>query len=160
MKSRKKTPPKAAAPATERKPLQKNADGVVLLSGGRPQISKGDGDASVQAYLEAMPGWKRAVGDALDALIVQTVPGVQKAVRWNTSFYGIAGQGWFLAMSCSAKFVQVAFLKGTALKPMPPVESKDPNTRYYKILEGDEIEIAAMTNWLKQASKLPGDLLF
>src|SRR5436309_3585791 len=92
----------------------------VLLSGGNPQIAKADGDAPVQAYIAAMPGWKRGVGRRLDALIVRTVPGVSKAVRWNTPFYGIEDQGWFLGFHCVTKYVKVAFFRGTSLRPVPP----------------------------------------
>jgi hypothetical protein len=131
-----------------------------LLSGGNPQIAKGDGDAPVQAYIKAMPGWKRDVGRRLDALIVRTVPDVRKAVRWNSPFYGIEGKGWFLSYHCFAKYIKVAFLRGTALRPLPPVESKDPNTRYVHIPEDGEIDEKLVASWIKQASKLPGDPFF
>jgi hypothetical protein len=94
-----------------------------LLAGGNPQIAKADGDAPVQAYIAAMPGWKRDVGRHLDALIVRTVPGVRKAVKWNSPFYGIEGQGWFLNLHCFTKYVKVAFFRGAALRPVPPGES-------------------------------------
>jgi hypothetical protein len=107
-----------------------------------------------------MPGWKRDVGRRLDALIVRTVPGVRKAVRWNSPFYGIEGKGWFLSYHCFAKYIKVAFLRGTALRPLPPVESKDPNTRYVHIPEDGEIDEKLVASWIKQASKLPGDPFF
>ena len=113
------------------------ADGPKLLSGGNPQIPKGDGDAPVQAYIAAMPGWKHDVGRRLDALVVQAIPGVQKAVRWNSPFYGVAGQGWFLSYHCFTKYVKVTFLNGGSLQPMPPVESKQPDVRYLHIYEDD-----------------------
>lgn len=131
-----------------------------LLSGGNPQIAKADGDAPVQAFIEAMPGWKRDVGRRLDALIVRTVPGVKKAVRWNTPFYGMAGRGWFLGFHCMAKYVKVAFLRGNSLRPMPPVESKSPGTRYFHIHEGEALDERLVASWIRQASKLPGEDLF
>ena len=126
-----------------------------LLSGGNPQIPKGDGDAPVQAYLAAMPGCKRDAGRRLDALIERVGPDVQKAVRWNSPFYGVEGRGWFLSFHCFAKYIKVAFLYGSSLKPPPPVESKDKNARYFHIHEGDAFE-DEMADWIRQASKLPG----
>ncbi|MEZ4266494.1 MAG: DUF1801 domain-containing protein [Myxococcota bacterium] len=131
-----------------------------LLSGGNPQIPKGDGDAPVQAYLAAMPGWKRDAGRHLDALITRTVPHVRKAVRWNTPFYGVAGQGWFLGFHCFAKYLKVTFLRGTSLTPLPPVASKQPNTRYLHIHEGERLDEELLASWLRQAAELPGDPLF
>lgn len=131
-----------------------------LLSGGNPQIAKGDGDIVVQRYIEAMPGWKQDVGRQLDALIVSTVPDVRKAVRWNTPFYGVAGQGWFLGFHCITKYVKVACLNGSSLHPLPPVESKDPNTRYFHIHEGELLDEELITSWISQASQLPGEPLF
>ncbi len=131
-----------------------------LLSGGNPQIAKGDGGAPVHAYITAMPGWKRDVGRRLDALIVRTVPNVRKAVRWNSPFYGIEGQGWFLAFHCFTKYVKVTFLRGTSLRPLPPVESRHPHTRYFHIHEGDQLDEELVASWIRQASKLPGDPLF
>jgi hypothetical protein len=127
----------------------------VLLSGGNPQIAKGDGDAPVQAYIAAMPGWKQAVGRRLDALIAQAVPGVRKAVKWNTPFYG-AEDGWFLGFHCTTKYVKVAFFRGARLDPLPPVESKQPEVRYLHIHENEPIDEAQFTGWVKQASQLPG----
>src|SRR5437763_11594002 len=128
-----------------------------LLAGGNPQIAKADGDAPVQAYLAAMPGWKRDVGRRLDALVVRTVPGVCKAVKWNTPFYGIEGQGWFLGFHCITKYVKVAFFRGTSLRPLPPVESKQKEVRYLHIHEDDELDEAQFAAWVKQASELPGE---
>lgn len=130
------------------------------LSGGNPQIAKGDGDGPVQQYLAALPGWKREVGIALDQMIVRTIPGVQKAVRWNTPFYGIEGEGWFLGFHCITKYMKVAFLNGGSLNPLPPVESKQPNVRYFHIYEGDVIDEEQFENWLRQAAALPGDRCF
>ncbi len=132
----------------------------VLLSGGNPQIAKADGDAPVQAYIAAMPGWKRDVGRRVDALIVRTVPDVRKAVRWNSPFYGIEGQGWFLSYHCFTKYIKVVFLRGTSLSPLPPVESMDPNTRYFHIREDDRLDQKLLASWIEQASELPGDPLF
>jgi len=127
-----------------------------LLSGGNPQIPKGDGDAPVQAYIAAMPGWKSEVGRRLDALITRTVPGVRKAVRWNSPFYGVEGQGWFLSFHCFTGYVKLAFFRGAALQPIPPVASKDENTRYFHIHENDELDEERLANWVRQASALPG----
>jgi hypothetical protein len=146
------TAPKSNAPTTPASPK--------LLSGGNPQIAKADGDAPVQAYIAAMPGWKREVGLQIDALVMRELPQVKKAVRWNTPFYGIEGQGWFLAFHFFAKYIKVAFLCGRALQPMPPVESKDPNARYLHLFETDRLDDKQFSAWLKQAAKIPGDPLF
>ena len=131
-----------------------------LLSGGNPQIPKGDGDPPVQAYIAAMPGWKRDVGGGLDALVERTVPQVRKAVRWNSPFYGIAGRGWFLSFHCFAKYVKVTFLNGSSLRPVPPVESKHEEVRYYHIREGDELDEELLTSWIAQAETLSGEEMF
>ena len=128
----------------------------ILLSGGNPQIAKGDGDAPVQAYIEAMPGWKSDVGRRLDALITRTVPKLRKAVRWNSPFYGVEGRGWFLSLHCYSKFVKVAFFNGTSLRPLPPGESKVKGVRYLDILEDDPLDDVQLAKWLKQAAALPG----
>jgi hypothetical protein len=133
---------------------------VKLLAGGNPQIAKADGDEPVQAYIAAMPAWKREVGRRLDALVQRSVPSVRKAVRWNSPFYGIEGNGWFLSFHCFTKYVKVVFLNGTSLDPMPPVESKNEGTRYFHIHENDAIDEKLLTSWLRQASKLPGEPLF
>ena len=129
----------------------------VLLAGGNPQIAKADGDAPVQAYIAAMPGWKRDVGRRLDALIVRTVPGVHKAVKWNSPFYGIEGQGWFLSFHCFTKYIKVAFFRGTSLRPVPPGESKHKEVRYLDIREDEQLDEAQFAAWVKQASQLPGE---
>jgi len=129
-----------------------------LLSGGNPQIAMADGDAPVQAYIAAMPGWKSDVGKRLDALIVRSVPKVRKAVKWNSPFYGVEGQGWFLGVHVYTRYVKVAFFRGASLKPLPPGPSKDKNTRYLDIHQGDELDEAQFSNWVKQAAKLPGFL--
>jgi hypothetical protein len=131
-----------------------------LLSGGNPQIGKADGDAAVQAYIAAMPGWKRDVGRRLDTLIVRTVPHARKAVRWNTPFYGMEGKGWFLGFHCITKYVKVAFFRGASLRPMPPVESRQKNVRYFHIHEDDPLDEEIVASWIRQASKLPGEKLF
>jgi hypothetical protein len=128
----------------------------VLLSGGNPQIAKAEGDAPVQAYIAAMPGWKSDVGRRLDAVIVRTVPGVHKAVKWNSPFYGIEGQGWFLSFHCFTKYVKVTFFRGTSLTPVPPGESKHKEVRYLNIYEG-QLDEAQFVDWVKQASQLPGE---
>ena len=131
-----------------------------LLTGGNPQIPKGDGDAPVQAYIKAMPEWKSGVGKQLDKLIVQTVPNIRKAVRWNTAFYGIEGQGWFVAFDCTTKHVKVTFFAGSSLKPVPPVESKQETVRYFHIHETEELDEKTFTIWIRQASELPGEAVF
>ena len=128
----------------------------VLLSGGNPQIAKADGDAPVQAYIAAMPGWKRDLGRRLDSIIVHTVPDVRKAVRWNSPFYGVEGRGWFLNFHCFTKYVKVAFFNGTSLDPPPPGESKDENVRCLNIYEDGQFDEAQFAAWVKQASQLPG----
>jgi hypothetical protein len=127
-----------------------------LLAGGNPQIAKGDGDAPVQTYIAAMPGWKRDVGRRLDALVVRTVPGVRKAVRWNSPFYGMEGDGWFLSFRCFTKYVKVAFFRGKSLRPLPPGESKSDDVRYLDIYESDELDEGQLADWVEQASRLPG----
>jgi hypothetical protein len=129
----------------------------VLLSGGNPQIAKGYGDAPVQAYIAAMPDWKSEVGRRLDAIIERTVPGVHKAVKWNSPLYGIEGEGWFLSLHCFTKYVKVAFFRGMSLSPVPPGESKSQDTRYFHIHEGDELDEVQFAGWVKQASELPGE---
>ena len=131
-----------------------------LLAGGNPQIPKGDGDAPVEAYLAALPGWKQDVGRRLDELIVSTVPGVQKAVRWNTPFYGLEGQGWFVAFHCMTRYIKVTFFKGAELRPMPPEASKMKDVRYWHVGEGEELDEKQFAAWVKQASKLEGDRCF
>jgi len=127
-----------------------------LLSGGNPQIAKCLGDAPVQAYIAAMPGWKSAAGAKLDALITRTVPGVRKAVKWNSPFYGVEGQGWFLSYHCFNKYIKVAFIRGMELQPLPPIESKDPNARYVHIFENDQPDEKQLADWIKQAAAIPG----
>ncbi len=127
-----------------------------LLSGGNPQIPKGDGDAPVQAYIAAMLGWKSDAGRRLDALIMRTLPDVRKGVRWNSPFYGMEGRGWFLAFHCFTRYIKVTFLKGASLHPLPPVESKDKDTRYFHIYEDGEIDEELVASWIRQASELPG----
>jgi hypothetical protein len=128
----------------------------ILLFGGNPQIAKAEGNAPVQAYIAAIPGWKRKVGLRIDALIVKAVPDVHKAVKWNSPFYGIEGQGWFLSFHCFAKYIKVAFFRGASLRPPPQGESKHKEVRYLDIHENDKIDEAQFIKWVKQASKLPG----
>jgi hypothetical protein len=127
-----------------------------LLSGGNPQIAKADGDAPVQAYIAAMPGWKRAIGKRLDALIERNVPDVRKAVKWNSPFYGIEGQGWFLSFHVFTRYVKVTFFRGTSLRPLPPGESKQKHTRYLDIHEDDRVDEAQVATWIRQAAAVPG----
>lgn len=129
---------------------------VKHLAGGNPQIAKGDGDAPVQAYLAAMPGWKQDVGRRLDALIESAVPGVRKAVKWNSPFYGVEGQGWFLSFHVFTRYVKVAFFRGAALRPPPPGASKSDETRYLDIHEDDPFDEARVESWVRQAAALPG----
>ncbi|AKF80338.1 histidine kinase [Myxococcus fulvus 124B02] len=138
-------------------PAKKVAKAPVLLSGGNPQIAKGYGEEPIQAYIAAMPGWKREVGARLDALISRAVPGVSKAVKWNSPMYGVEGQGMFLGIHCFAKYIKVAFFRGTSLKPIPPGESKSQDTRYLDIREDDALDEARFVSWVKQASRLPGE---
>jgi hypothetical protein len=142
-----KTPPKSQSG---------NAVKPVLLTGGNPQIAKADGDAPVHAYIAAIPGWKRDVGRRLDALVVRTVPGVRKAVKWNSPFYGIEGQGWFLSFHCFTKYVKVTFFHGTSLRPLPPGESKHKEVRYLDVHEDDQLDEELVASWIRQASELPG----
>lgn len=144
--------------AKAKRPMQKpaRAKGVVLLSGGNPQIAMADGDAPVQAYIAAMPGWKSKLGKRLDALIERAVPGVQKAVKWNSPFYGVAGQGYFLSFHVFARYVKLTFFRGASLKPLPPGPSKIKETRYLDIHEDDKLDEAQLTSWLKQAAAIPG----
>ena len=128
----------------------------VLLSGGNPQIAKADGDAPVQAFIAAMPGWKRDLGKRLDALIVRNAPNVRKAVKWNAPLYGFEGEGWFLGLHTFTHYVKVAFFRGTSLRPVPPGASKGKGTRYLDIREGDQVDEAQLATWVKQAAALPG----
>jgi hypothetical protein len=141
-KRTKKTASKAAKP--------------VLLAGGNPQIAKAEGDAPVQAYIAAMPGWKRDVGRRLDGLITLSAGGVRKAVKWNSPFYGVENEGWFLSYHCFTKYVKVTFFRGTSLRPLPPGESKQKEVRYLDIHENEPIDEAQFVVWVKQASQLPG----
>ena len=127
-----------------------------LLAGGNPQIAKADGDAPVQAYIAAMPGWKRGLGRRIDSLIARTVPGVRKAVKWNSPFYGVEGQGWFLGLHCFTKYVKVTFFRGASLRPQPPGESKIKGVRYLDIHEDDAIDERQLTTWIKEAASIPG----
>ena len=132
-----------------------------LLTGGNPQIAKAYGDAPVQAYIAAMPGWKRDVGRSRDALITRTVPGVAKAVKWNTPLYGVEGQvgaqTWFLSFHCFTQYVKVAFFRGASLRPVPPVASRRKDVRYFHIHEDDPLDEAQLAAWVEQAAALPGE---
>jgi hypothetical protein len=145
--------PRSTAPKSQSPKVAK----PVLLTGGNPQIAKAYGDVPVQAYIAAMPGWKSDVGRRLDALMVRTVPGVHKAVKWNSPLYGVEGQGWFLGVHCFTKYVTVAFFRGTSLRPLPPGESKRKEVRYLDIHEDDQLDEAQLAAWVKQASQLPGE---
>lgn len=148
------TKPRKATP----KPQSGKEAKPALLAGGNPQIAKAEGDAPVQAYIAAMPGWKSDVGRRLDAIIARTVPSVQKAVKWNSPFYGIEGQGWFLSFHVFTRYVKVTFFRGTSLRPVPPGESKHKDVRYLDIYE-DQLDEAQFAAWVKQASQLPGERL-
>lgn len=130
-----------------------------LLSGGNPQIPKGEGDAPVQAYIEAMPGWKSAVGRRINEIIEHVVPSVQKAVKWNSPFFGVDGQGWFLSLHCYTKYIKVAFFRGSSLNPMPPGSSKQPEVRYLDIYESPGLDEDQFADWVRQASQIPGSKL-
>ena len=135
---------------------KKGAAEPVLLAGGNPQIAKAEGDAPVQAYIAAMPGWKSDVGRRLDALIVRTVPGVRKAVKWNSPFYGVDGQSWFLSFHCFTRYVKVTFFNGGSLDPLPPGESRHKHVRYLDIHEDEELDEDQLASWIRQAAELPG----
>jgi hypothetical protein len=128
----------------------------VLLTGGNPQIAKADGDAPVQQYIAAMPGWKRDVGRRLDALVERVVPDVRKAVKWNSPLYGIEGQGFFFSFYCFTKYVKLTFFRGASLRPLPPLESKHKDVRYFSIYQNDKLDEKQLGSWIRQASKLPG----
>ena len=145
---------KKVAKKAARKAPAKRA--VKLLSGGNPKIAKADGDGAVQAYIAAMPGWKKDVGRRLDAIITRAAPHARKAVKWNSPFYGADGKGWFVSFHVFTKYVKVAFFNGASLKPMPPGPSKSDNTRYLDIHETDKLDEKQMAAWVKQAIKLPG----
>lgn len=130
-----------------------------LLSGGNPQIPKGEGDGPVQTYLDAMPGWKQPIGRAIDRIVSDAVPGVRKAVKWNTPLYGMDGETWFLSFHCFDRYVKVAFHNGGALDPQPPVASKHPHVRYWHIHEGETVDEAQLRAWVVAASGLPGERL-
>jgi hypothetical protein len=138
-------------------PLPSRDAKPVLLSGGNPQIAKGYGDLPVQAYIAAMPGWKSDVGRRLDEIIEGAVPGVSKAVKWNSPFYGVEQGRWFLGIHVFAKYVKVAFFNGASLTPLPPVSSKQKDVRYFHIHEDDELDEKQFADWVMQASKLPGE---
>ncbi|ODT66996.1 MAG: histidine kinase [Pelagibacterium sp. SCN 63-23] len=140
-----------------REPLKPGPDGIVRLSGGNPQISKGYGDVIVQTYIAAMPGWQSTVGRKLDAIIERTVPGVEKAVKWNTPFYGMEKDVWFMGYHCMTRYVKVSFFQGAHIDPMPPGTSKQANVRYLDIYEDDVIDETLFADWVKQASILPGE---
>ena len=149
---------KKSAKATKKAVAKRVAAKPVLLAGGNPQIAKADGDAPVQAYIAAMPGWKRDVGRRLDALIVRTVPGVRKAVKWNSPLYGVECQGWFLGIHTFTHYVKVAFFRGASLRPVPPGLSKSQDTRYLNVHDDDDsLDEAQFVAWVKQASQLPGE---
>ncbi|MET0607081.1 MAG: DUF1801 domain-containing protein [Beijerinckiaceae bacterium] len=151
--------PRTTAPKSKVRKAAKPA----LLAGGNPQIAKAYGDAPVQAYIAAMPGWKSDVGRRLDALIVAAVPGVRKAVKWNSPFYGVEGegggedQGWFLSFHCFTNYIKIAFFRGASLRPVPPGQSKHRHVRYLDIHEDDEFDETQFGAWVKQASLLPGE---
>ena len=131
--------------------------GPRLLSGGNPQIPKGEGEGPVQDYIRAMPGWKHQIGRRLDELISEAVPQVRKAVKWNQPFYGSGDEGYFLSFRCYTRYVQVQFLKGTSLDPVPPKASKHPEVRYLDIHQDEDVDEAQLRSWIEQASAMPGE---
>ena len=147
---------KKTAKVAKKAAVRRVAAKPALLAGGNPQIAKAEGDAPVQAYIATMPGWKSDVGRRLDALIVRTVPRVRKAVRWNSPFYGVEGQGWFVSFHCFTNYIKVTFFRGTSLRPLPPVESKAPDTRYFHIHEDERLDETLVASWISQAAALPG----
>ena len=155
-KTTNKVAKKRIAKSARRQPRRPVTAKPRLLAGGNPQIAKGEGDAPVRAYIAAMPGWKGDVGRRLDALIVRTSPGVRKAVKWNSPFYGIEGQGWFLNFHTFTNYVKVAFFRGTSLRPPPPGASKHKEVRDLDIREDDQFDEAQMATWIRQAAALPG----
>ena len=156
--SRPKAGAKARPRASDARPNEARGGekGAVLLAGGNPRIAKADGDAPVQAYIAAMPGWKRDLGKRLDALVVRNVPDVRKAVKWNSPFYGVEGRGWFLSFHVFTRYVKVTFFRGAGLRPVPPGPSKHADVRYLDIHERDELDEARMATWIRQAAALPG----
>lgn len=142
---------------TVRRTPRKAVSTPVLLAGGNPQIPKGEGNSPIQAYIAAMPGWKQAAGQQLDALIERTVPGVRKAVKWNSPFYGVEEGGWFLSFHVFARYIKVAFFRGTSLQPMPPESSKSQDTRYFHLHEHDLVDTEQLVDWIRQAAQLPGE---
>jgi hypothetical protein len=150
MRAKKKSKPRKSPARKRTKP--------VLLSGDNPQIAKGYGDAPVQAYIAAIPGWKRDIARRLDVLISRAIPDVYKAVKWNSPFYGFEGKGWFVSYHCFTNYVKVTFFRGTSLRPVPPGESKHKEVRYLDVGEG-ELDEAQFVDWVKQVSALPGERL-
>ncbi|UDY34211.1 DUF1801 domain-containing protein [Dermatobacter hominis] len=146
-------------PARKQRSTESTGDQPRLLSGGNPQIPKGEGDGPVQAYIAAMPEWKRPLGERIDELVGATVPDVHKAVKWNQPFYGNEGDGWFMAFRCYTKYVQLQFFRGTSLDPEPPKASKHPEVRYLDVHEDDELDEALLVSWIEQAAALPGEPL-
>lgn len=145
-----------AAPGTSRPPLKPGPDGVIRLTGGNPQIPKGEGEAPVQAFIAAMPGWQSPVGREMDAIITGLVPQVFKSVKWNTPFYGTDPKSWFVSFHCMTRYIKVAFPDGAALDPLPPGLSRQANVRYYDVYEGT-FDAEQFADWVKQASRLPGE---
>ncbi|MCD7061172.1 DUF1801 domain-containing protein [Pelagibacterium xiamenense] len=139
--------------------MAKTGNKPVLLSGGNPQIAKGYGDGPVKEYIAAMPGWKQAVGRRIDEIVERAIPGVDKAIKWNSPFYGVERPVWFLSFHCFDRYIKVTFFDGASLDPVPPVTSKYPQVRYFHVHEGEEIDEAQFSDWVKQASQLPGERL-
>jgi hypothetical protein len=154
-KAKKSRKPKHAARATA---PRKSRAKVVLLTGGNPQVAKAEGDAPVQAYIAAMPGWKRDLGQRLDALITRHVPDVRKAVKWNSPMYGMENRGWFVSFHVFTRYVKVTFFSGASLHPAPPGPGKDRTARWIDLHENEELDETQMTRWIKQAAALPGFL--
>jgi hypothetical protein len=157
---KKPTAKRASSAITRRKAAVGTARGKVnkvrLLSGGNPQLGKADGNAPVQAYIAAVPGWKREVARRVDTIVTRAVPGVRKAVKWNSPFYGMEGKGWFLSFHVFTHYVKVAFFKGASLQPLPPGPSKQKDARYLDIREKDTIDEKQLAGWVKQAAAMPG----
>jgi len=154
-----KTTARKTAKKSARKSTRKTARKAAkprLLAGGNPQIAKASGDAPVQAFIDAMPEWKCEVGRQIDRLVTRAVPRVRKAVKWNSPFYGIQGQGWFLSFHCFTKYVKVTFFRGASLKPLPPGESAHKDVRYLDIHQHELLDEKQIRSWIRQAAALPG----
>jgi hypothetical protein len=118
-------------------------------------LPRSDGDSGVQAYIASMEPWQAAIARRVDALVVKRVPGVRKAVRWHCPFYGVEGQGWFLAFSAFQRHVKFSFFKGASLEPVPPI-GRYKDVRSLDLRESDELDERQLGTWIEQAASIPG----